>query len=182
MSVCINNHFIHDMNGFTRTIVLMVTAFIALVIGMALAAYSAPVGHSLVHHMTISESLARGGFTLPSSLGESFTSVITSPNVFSRAFLPPVVAVRPHSFVSMPSPLFVTTLYPAFLRLHRPIAQAAGGTKVRLTQIPYTGFDFGPVGNSIYWLALFLFAPPDIQPERFFSIDFKYHSISSITH
>lgn len=29
---------------------------------------------------------------------------------------------------------------------------------VSLTQIPYTGFDYGPVGNAIYWLALLSFA------------------------
>ncbi|MEK7509447.1 MAG: hypothetical protein AAB605_01920 [Patescibacteria group bacterium] len=29
---------------------------------------------------------------------------------------------------------------------------------VALTQIPYTGFDFGPLGNSIYWLSLMGFA------------------------
>ncbi len=32
------------------------------------------------------------------------------------------------------------------------------GTTVSLTQIPYTGFDFGTVGNAIYWAALALFA------------------------
>lgn len=29
---------------------------------------------------------------------------------------------------------------------------------VALSQIPYTGFDYGPVGNALYWLALVLFA------------------------
>lgn len=29
---------------------------------------------------------------------------------------------------------------------------------VALTQIPYTGFDFGPVGNAIYWAGLLSFA------------------------
>ncbi len=29
---------------------------------------------------------------------------------------------------------------------------------VALTQIPYTGFDFGPIGNTIYWLSLLSFA------------------------
>ena len=28
------------------------------------------------------------------------------------------------------------------------------GTYVSLTQIPYTGFDFGPIGNAIYWAVL----------------------------
>lgn len=29
---------------------------------------------------------------------------------------------------------------------------------VSLTQIPYTGFDFGPVGNAMYWVSLLAFA------------------------
>lgn len=29
---------------------------------------------------------------------------------------------------------------------------------ISLTQIPYTGFDFGPLGNSIYWFTLFALA------------------------
>jgi len=29
---------------------------------------------------------------------------------------------------------------------------------VSLSQIPYTGFDFGPLGDSLYWLALVAFA------------------------
>ena len=32
------------------------------------------------------------------------------------------------------------------------------GSYVSLTQIPYTGFDFGPFGNAMYWLALVLLA------------------------
>ena len=30
--------------------------------------------------------------------------------------------------------------------------------EVSLTQIPYTGFDFGPVGNALFWLAVLAFA------------------------
>ena len=32
------------------------------------------------------------------------------------------------------------------------------GTSVSLSQIPYTGFDFGPIGNALYWLSLLAFA------------------------
>ena len=32
------------------------------------------------------------------------------------------------------------------------------GSYVSLSQIPYTGFDFGPLGNALYWLALLSFA------------------------
>ncbi len=38
------------------------------------------------------------------------------------------------------------------------VAPATVGTEVSLTQIPYTGFDFGTFGDSIYWLALLGFA------------------------
>ena len=39
-----------------------------------------------------------------------------------------------------------------------PVYQAPTTPYVALTQIPYTGLDFGPVGNALYWLALALFA------------------------
>jgi len=32
------------------------------------------------------------------------------------------------------------------------------GTSVSLSQIPYTGFDFGATGNAIYWMSLVAFA------------------------
>ncbi|MCR4325490.1 MAG: hypothetical protein NUV59_01640, partial [Patescibacteria group bacterium] len=32
------------------------------------------------------------------------------------------------------------------------------GSSVSLSQIPYTGFDLGPVGNALYWLSLLSFA------------------------
>lgn len=35
---------------------------------------------------------------------------------------------------------------------------AAPTTYVTLTQVPYTGFDFGTFGNSLYWLAMILVA------------------------
>ena len=38
------------------------------------------------------------------------------------------------------------------------VAAAAAAPYVALTQIPYTGFDFGPFGNAMYWTLLVLFA------------------------
>lgn len=35
-----------------------------------------------------------------------------------------------------------------------PIAFAPTTPYVSLSQIPYTGFDFGPVGNALYWISL----------------------------
>jgi hypothetical protein len=29
---------------------------------------------------------------------------------------------------------------------------------IALTQVPYTGFDFGPIGNTLYWLGLVAWA------------------------
>src|SRR3989344_5305473 len=37
-----------------------------------------------------------------------------------------------------------------------PVVAAAVAPYVALTQIPYTGFDFGPFGNAIYWTLLAL--------------------------
>ena len=39
-----------------------------------------------------------------------------------------------------------------------PVYQPPTAPYVALTQIPYTGYDFGPVGNAIYWMSLVLFA------------------------
>lgn len=35
---------------------------------------------------------------------------------------------------------------------------SVSGSYISLTQIPYTGFDLGPIGNALYWAALTLFA------------------------
>ena len=48
----------------------------------------------------------------------------------------------------------VTTLNPTVP--YYPIAYAS--PHVALSQIPYTGFDFGTVGNTLYWAVLALFA------------------------
>ena len=153
-----NNYFESDMNSVTRSIVLLVTAFIALIFGMALAAYSSPVAHPLVRHLTITESLARGGLTLPPFFNTSFTSFLSSPDLLARAFSPAVLAV-PHVSVAsyLPSPIMVHNLYGTVGSLFGNSAMGHA-PKVRLTQIPYTGFDFGPVGNTVYWLGLILFA------------------------
>ncbi len=38
------------------------------------------------------------------------------------------------------------------------MVNVGGYPSVSLSQIPYTGFDFGPIGDSIYWAALLAFA------------------------
>jgi hypothetical protein len=39
-----------------------------------------------------------------------------------------------------------------------PIYTQPASPSVSLTQIPYTGFDYGPVGDAIYWMGLLAFA------------------------
>jgi hypothetical protein len=38
------------------------------------------------------------------------------------------------------------------------VTVSGGAPYVALSQIPYTGFDFGPVGNALYWFSLLAFA------------------------
>ena len=47
----------------------------------------------------------------------------------------------------------VAPVYPTPVPVYQPASPA-----VSLTQIPYTGFDFGPVGNAVYWMSLLAFA------------------------
>ncbi|RJR13120.1 hypothetical protein C4585_02570 [Candidatus Parcubacteria bacterium] len=38
------------------------------------------------------------------------------------------------------------------------VTVSGGAPYVGLSQIPYTGFDFGPIGNALYWMAMIGFA------------------------
>lgn len=57
-----------------------------------------------------------------------------------------------------------TTVYPYNYAYTAPVISSASNYTmpaapyVALTQIPYTGFDFGPFGNALYWLGMILFA------------------------
>ena len=51
-----------------------------------------------------------------------------------------------------------TPVYNNYIAPTPPVYQAPTTPYVALTQIPYTGLDFRPVGNALYWLALALFA------------------------
>src|SRR3989344_2762594 len=48
-----------------------------------------------------------------------------------------------------------TSVTPATVAYTAPVTTAP---YVALTQIPYTGFDYGPIGNTLYWLGLLSFA------------------------
>jgi hypothetical protein len=56
--------------------------------------------------------------------------------------------------------VYTTPIYqPTYPMIYQPAPiHHVLGSSVALTQIPYTGFDFGPVGNSIYWAVLLSFA------------------------
>ncbi len=50
-------------------------------------------------------------------------------------------------------PMYVAPTVP-----HYPPVVSTPTPYVSLTQIPYTGFDYGPVGNAMYWVSLALVA------------------------
>jgi len=52
---------------------------------------------------------------------------------------------------------YVYPTTPTYTTYRTPIV-AAAMPAVSLSQIPYTGFDFGPVGDAIYWMGLLAFA------------------------
>ena len=63
------------------------------------------------------------------------------------------LAVRPES-----SRNYVLTVYGYGGSRTCSTSVTVNGTSVSLTQIPYTGFDFGATGNAIYWASLLAFA------------------------
>jgi len=63
------------------------------------------------------------------------------------------LAVRPES-----SRNYVLTVYGYGGSRSCNVVVTVNGSYVSLTQIPYTGFDFGIVGNAIYWMSLLAFA------------------------
>src|SRR3989338_7870663 len=52
----------------------------------------------------------------------------------------------------------VSTYTPSYTQGYAPQVAAPVTPYVSLSQIPYTGFDYGPVGNAMYWMALLSFA------------------------
>jgi len=63
-----------------------------------------------------------------------------------------VVNTQPQHIVD-----YVYPTTPTYTTYRTPIV-AAAMPAVSLSQIPYTGFDFGPVGDAIYWMGLLAFA------------------------
>lgn len=142
------------MTHSTRTVILLGTAVVAMLFGMAIAATVAPVRTPYVRHMTLIESLTRNGFAPPLDIGDSFVSMLTGSNVIVRGFAPAVVATKQDTVaLTFPTPVIVHTHATV-----TPHVTTAHATHVRLSQIPYTGFDYGPLGNAIYWFSLVLFA------------------------
>lgn len=59
------------------------------------------------------------------------------------------------NYLSNPSFAYPVYSYPY---VANTVYTATPTTYVTLAQVPYTGFDFGTVGNSLYWLAMILIA------------------------
>ena len=88
------------------------------------------------------------------------STVITQP---AAAYVAPVTYATPQYNVqayvpsySYSSPSYVYTNPAPYYAPVNPVVNPS--PYVALTQIPYTGFDFGPFGNAMYWIVLAGFA------------------------
>ena len=59
------------------------------------------------------------------------------------------VPVQQPVVYTQPAPVYVSTYIPP-----QPVYNA--GPYVTLSQVPYTGLDFGPIGNFLYWAFIVL--------------------------
>lgn len=104
-------------------------------------------------YCTITATTGQGGLVTLSWSSTNATTAYISPSIGSVA------------------PYGTTNLYAYGNSVYTMTVSGQGGTNtcttrvntpvapyVSLSQIPYTGFDFGPVGNAIYWAALLSFA------------------------
>lgn len=85
----------------------------------------------------------------------------SSAGVTSATLSDSIGAVAPNGYLNvMPasSRTYVLTVYGLGTSATCSVPLTVSGTYVSLTQIPYTGFDFGATGNAIYWLSLMIFA------------------------
>ena len=56
-----------------------------------------------------------------------------------------------------------------------------GTPYVSLTQIPYTGFDFGPIGNAMYWLGMILLALGATYITLYYVPQMRRHAFAGVT-
>src|SRR3989344_1005411 len=127
------------------------------------SSYSYPYTYSATPSCTITASAGANGRVVLTWYSANATSAYISPAVGSV------------------SPSGSTNIYPYGNSLYTLTVSGAGGSAdcqtsayynavatsvsvsstapyVALTQIPYTGFDYGPVGNALYWLGILGFA------------------------
>ena len=94
-----------------------------------------------------------GSQTFYEPLQGYYTLTVNGPGGSTSCFVS-----NPRSYVKRAERYGYTYAYP----LHTYAAYTNPGyvypTYVQLSQIPYTGFDFGAVGNALYWLAMILVA------------------------
>ena len=104
--------------------------------------------------VSCSNAITINGATTLSWTSSGANTAILSNGIGSVATQGSLIA-RPNSTVN-----YVLTVYgQGTTATCNVIVDVGGGyPQVSLTQIPYTGFDFGPVGDAIYWAALLSFA------------------------
>ena len=102
--------------------------------------------------------------TAPNSCNDN--SVVSAPTYAqpATAYVSPVVQTVPYytaqayvpSYPAYTSPSYVYTAPAPYYAPVNPVVNPS--PYVALTQIPYTGYDFGPFGNAMYWIVLAGFA------------------------
>lgn len=113
-----------------------------------------PVAGHVACSITVDRSSIQNGQT-------AHLSWNSSPGVTSAVLSDSIGTVAPSGYLNvMPasSRTYVLTVYGLGTSATCSVPLTVSGTYVSLTQIPYTGFDFGVTGNALYWMSLMIFA------------------------
>ena len=113
--------------------------------------YTTPVSHSTTPTQNLTQVQTQTNSGQPIIINNNNNNTNTNTNNNTA----PVTQVATTPVQHVVDYVYPTTqTYPTYTTYRTPIV-ASG---VSLSQIPYTGFDFGPVGDAIYWMGLIAFA------------------------
>jgi hypothetical protein len=98
-----------------------------------------------------------GSRVVSSLYGQAYTMTVYGPGgsatCNAQTFTSPIL-----SQANYIAPIFTGATYAPSTYTPTYIPTTGSSAQVALTQIPYTGFDYGPVGNAMYWMSLVLIA------------------------
>jgi hypothetical protein len=119
--------------------------------------YTTPVSSASCYISSGQSNISRGSGTVLAWASSNAVSAVLSDGIGS-VNTTGTLTVRPNSSTN-----YVLTVYGSDGRSSScDVRVGVNGVRhtasVSLSQIPYTGFDYGTLGNSIYWVALALFA------------------------